>query len=78
MSGREEIRGAIARFLKKPIERVTDGTMLVDLVQESFVLVEMVIELQETFGVRFGQAELSNVKSVGELIELVARTKNLG
>lgn len=78
MTTREEIRGAIARFLKKPIERVGDGTMLTDLVQESFVLVEMVIELQETFGVRFGQAELSNVKSVGELIELVARTKNLG
>lgn len=78
MDGREEIRAAIARFLKKPLEKTTDVTLLVDLVQESFVLVEMVIELQETFHVRFGQAELSNVKSVGELIDLVARTKKLG
>ena len=75
MNGREEIRGAIARFLKKPVEKTTDATLLVDLVQESFVLVEMVIELQETFHVRFGQAELSNVKTVGDLVDLVAGTR---
>lgn len=74
MTDREEVRGAIARFLKKPIEKTADETLLADLVQESFVLVEMVIELQESFHVRFGQAELSGVKTVGDLLDLVART----
>ena len=67
----ERIRQVIAGFVKKPIEKVTDATQLIDLVQESFVLVEMVIDLQETFGARFGQEELSRVSSVGDLIDLV-------
>jgi acyl carrier protein len=77
MAEREEIRAAIARFLKKPIEKTTDATLLADLVQESFVLVEMVIELQESFHVRFGQAELSTVKTVGDLLDLVAGTRRV-
>ena len=75
MTDREVIREAIARFLKKPIDKAADGTPLADLVQESFVLVEMVIELQESFHVRFGQAELHDVRTVGDLIDLVARTR---
>jgi acyl carrier protein len=70
---REGIRAAIAAFVKKPPSKVGDDVALMDLVQESFVLVEMVIELQESFSVRFGQQDLSAVKSVGDLIELVER-----
>jgi acyl carrier protein len=33
----------------------------------------MVIDLQETFSVRFGQEDLSAVKTVGDLIDLVER-----
>ena len=71
MSDDHRIREKIADFVKKPVEKVVDATPLLDLVQESFVLVEMVIELQETFGSHFGQAELTKVKTVGDLIELV-------
>lgn len=77
MNEREDVRAAIARFLKKPVERTADATLLADLVQESFVLIEMVIELQESFHVRFGQAELANVKTVGDLLDLVARTRRV-
>ncbi len=71
MVDRENIRGEIARFVKKPAEKVADGTALADLVQESFVLVELAIELQETFSVRFGQEELQKVRTVGDLIGLI-------
>jgi len=73
MAEREEIRAEIAKFLRKPPAKVGDAVALMDLVQESFVLVEMVIDLQETFSVRFGQADLSAVKTVGDLIDLVGR-----
>jgi acyl carrier protein len=73
MAGRDSIRGAIATFVKKPPAKVGDDVALMDLVQESFVLVEMVIELQESFSVRFGQEDLSAVKTVGDLIDLVER-----
>ena len=73
MPEREEIRAEIAKFVRKPPAKVGDGVALMDLVQESFVLVEMVIDLQETFSVRFGQEDLSAVKTVGDLIDLVGR-----
>jgi len=73
MASRESIRVEIAKFAKKPAAKVGDGVALLDLVQESFVLVEMVIDLQETFSVRFGQEDLSAVKTVGDLIDLVER-----
>ncbi|MFN0009242.1 MAG: acyl carrier protein [Planctomycetota bacterium] len=73
MTSRESIRGEIAKFVKKPVSKIGDGVSLLDLVQESFVLVEMVIDLQETFSVRFGQEDLSAVKTVGDLIDLVER-----
>jgi len=75
MTDREKVRAEIAKFLKKPADRIADGVALLDLVQESFVLVEMVIELQETFSVRFGQDDLSAVKTVGDLIDLVDRRR---
>jgi acyl carrier protein len=73
MASRETIRGEIAKFVKRPVAKIGDGVALLDLVQESFVLIEMVIDLQETFSVRFGQEDLSAVKTVGDLIDLVER-----
>lgn len=71
MNDEDRIRKAIAGFVKKPVGEVADAILLTDLVQESFVLVEMVIDLQETFGARFGQEDLSKVSTVGDLIDLV-------
>ena len=73
MTNRDSIRGEIAKFVKKPVAKIGDGVALLDLVQESFVLVEMVIDLQETFSAQFGQEDLSAVKTVGDLIDLVER-----
>jgi len=78
MTDREQVRAEIAKFVKKPVAKVGDGIALMDLVQESFVLVELVIELQETFSVRFAQEDLSAVKSVGDLIDLVLRRRRGG
>ena len=44
---------------------------LFSLVNSSFRIVELVIELQEEFGVRFHQADMNRVSSVGDLIDLV-------
>ena len=65
------IKAEIASQLKVPAGRLGDLTALTDLVQESFALVEMVIDLQETFSVRFGQDDLNKVKTVGDLVALV-------
>jgi len=70
---KEKIRQKIADFLKQPTARVLDDALLTDLVPESFVLVELVIELQEEFGIRLMQEDLKGVKTAGDLTSLIER-----
>jgi len=67
---REQIRARIAEFTGQSIERLPDQTSLVDLVPSSFLLVELIIDLQEEFDVRFGQREMQDVTTIGQLIDL--------
>jgi acyl carrier protein len=64
------VKEKMAAFLRQPVSKLEDRAALSDLVLESFVLVEMVIELQEQFNVRLMQEDLKNVKTVGQLTEL--------
>lgn len=79
MNTREQVRKAMAEVLGHPTSRVEDSALLTDLVNSSFLLVEMVIELQEEFAVRFQQADLADVQTVGDLIDIVVgRIPELG
>lgn len=71
----EACKAKMARFLKKPAVQLADRDVLMDLVNESFVLVEMVIELQEEFGLRLVQEDLRQVRTVGELIAVMLSKK---
>ncbi len=70
MAERDRIRSKISQLLEQPLEALTDDAELIALVSSSFLLVEMIIEMQEEFGVRFNQADMAGVTSVGQLIEL--------
>lgn len=72
----EEVTGFIAGFIKQPADKVTPDREIASLVKESFVLIQMVVELQETLGVRLMQEDLAKVKTVGHLIEVVRRKKD--
>ncbi len=67
---RSKFKEAMSEIIKQPLERLADDALLSNLVTDSFLLVDMVIELQEEFGVFLVQEDLKNVKSVGDLIEL--------
>ena len=66
------VRQRIADTLQLPIAKLADERLLTDVVRESFAMVEMVIDLQEEFGVRLDQAELKQLKTVADLTALVA------
>lgn len=68
MIDREEVRARISSFLRLSAGAAKDDALLSDLVAESFVLVQLVIELQEDFGVRLTGDDLREVRTVGELI----------
>ena len=65
------VKTKIAEVLNISAERVSEGTNLKDLVSDSFLLVEMAIELQEDFRVRFSQEDLKVVHTVQDLIALI-------
>jgi len=68
------IKSKMAAVLRQPEERLVDEALLSDLVEESFALIEMMIELQEEFGVRvFVQDDFKAVRTVGELIALIEK-----
>lgn len=71
MSNRERVRAKIAEVLGHTADITADDAVLTDLVNSSFLLVEMVIELQEEFEVRFQQADMNEVATVGQLLDLV-------
>jgi acyl carrier protein len=64
---KEQVRKKVASFLNQPLDNVKDDAILTDLVPESFLLVELVIELQEEFDVRLMQEDLKDVKTVNDL-----------
>ena len=68
------IKDRIADTLQLPLARLADDRLLTDVVTESFAMVEVVIDLQEEFGVRLEQAELKKLRTVADLTALVAKS----
>lgn len=74
MTTADRVRNRIAEILNLPLAAADDTAVLTTLVNGSFLLVELIIELQDDFDVCLAQADLNGVATVGALIELfVAR-----
>lgn len=67
----EDIRRKMADVLELPESRVAPDAVLTDLVSDSFLLVEMAIELQEHYDVMFGQDDMRDLRTVADLAGLV-------
>lgn len=75
MSLSDQIKGEIARLTHRDLKTVTDETPLKSLVSESFVLIEMMIDLQELYEVRLQQDDMLQIQTVGDLIRVIERKK---
>lgn len=71
MSFREKAKSRMAEFLKRPVE--SEDAALTSLVVDSFILIEMVMDLQETFQFRLVQEDLAEVRTVGDLLNVLER-----
>jgi acyl carrier protein len=69
----DSVRAAIARFLGREPDALLPEQELKELVAESFVLVELVVELQEVFDVQLQGRDLEGVRTVRQLVEVVQR-----
>ncbi len=68
---RMKVKEHMASVLKQPVTKLQDEAPLTDLVTDSFVLIDMVIELQDEFDVILVQQDLKLVKTVGDLIRVL-------
>lgn len=67
---RSDIITQLATLLKIDPAKAQEDTPLTDLVSDSFVLIEMVVELQEFLNITLVQDDLDDVKTVGQLIDV--------
>jgi acyl carrier protein len=67
----ESVASRVAGVLRVPESGLTGQTKMRDLGADSFMLVELVIDLQEEFDAIFSQARLREVGNLGELVELL-------
>jgi acyl carrier protein len=72
----EQIKTEIAKFLKKDVALIKENVPLRDLVAESFVLIEMIIELQDIFAIRLNQEDLIGVQTLGDLATVLEKIGN--
>ena len=63
----------MAEVLRRPLESLRMDTELALLAPDSFVLVEMVIELQDEFDVRFSHQDIPGLRTVGDVVALVEK-----
>lgn len=71
-ANRKRVKKALAEALNRGGEDLDEAQALVDLVAESFALVETVIRLQEDLGIRLAQEDLREVSSVADLVGVCA------
>jgi acyl carrier protein len=67
----ESVVDRVSTLLSVPPERLTGDTTLTELVSDSFMLVEVVVDLQEEFGVILTQEDVKTVNTVGDLVTLL-------
>lgn len=69
----EAIKKEMAKVLHLKVENIKDELPLKQLVAESFILIELVIELQDTFDIVISQAELPEIETVGSLVAMIMK-----
>lgn len=68
----EKVKSLIASQLNIPVEKVEDSSRLVeDLGADSLDIVEMLMTLEEEFGINIPDEETANMKTVSEIIKVI-------
>lgn len=68
----ERVRGVVAEQLGVDPEKVTlDAEFVQDLNADSLDLVELIMQLEEEFGVEISDEEAENIVTVGDALEYI-------
>lgn len=68
----EKVKELIAKQLGKTVDQITDEKEVVaDLGADSLDVVEMLMTLEEEFGITIPEDDAVNIKTVGDIIKLL-------
>ena len=71
----QEIRTILAAFLKNPPELTGSTDLIEDLNLESIQIIEFVVEIEDHYDIAIDLESLSNVHTISQLAEVVARNQ---
>ena len=69
----EKVRAHLSAELEVPVEEITDTTRFRDdLDADSLDLYELVMELEDTYGIRVSEEDAAEIETVGQAVDFVA------
>ena len=72
----DKVKELLAEQLNKPVEEITEEKEVVkDLGADSLDMVEMLMTLEEEFGITVPEEDAVNIKTVGDIIKLIEESK---
>ena len=75
----EKVREHLAAELEVPLEQIGEGTRFRDdLDADSLDLYELVMELEDTYGISISEEEAATIDTVGEAVDFVAQRLGAG
>lgn len=70
----EKVKETIAKQLNKAIEEISDEKEIVkDLGADSLDVVEMLMNLEEEYGITVSEEDAVNIKTVGDIIAVIEK-----
>lgn len=68
----EKVKETISKQLNKSVEELTDEKEIVkDLGADSLDIVEMIMNLEEEYGISVPEEESVNIKTVGDIVKAI-------
>lgn len=69
-----KVKQLIAEHLNKPVEEITEDKEIVkDLGADSLDIVEMLMSLEDEFGVTVSDEDAVNIKTVGDIVKTIEK-----
>ena len=73
----EQVKQTISTQLNKPLEEITDDKEIVkDLGADSLDIVEMLMNLEDEYGISVPEEEAVNIITVADIVKIIEEKKN--